>query len=891
MRFLTALCLLALLCTLPAAARPPVQRGEWEAAARAGTVSAQLHLGDVYFWGIGEPRDLGRALDWYLRAARQNHYRGWYMASLALAQRAGPGDGEQAVVYGSEAARLCAEQPDQQPPCDLSEIYRNIAIYQTALARYGDASATYNKALAAAQKDGTLADAETAALLQSRADLYTAMGRYEDALTGYQQALDLFRKAKGDETGEVANTLFGAAIALNRNKDNEKAVALYRESIRIYEALYGSGFPNIAYARANIGWALAEQKRYDEAYAESAAALPLVVGIDGENGLSTAYVLNNMGIIRERQGLHDAAIRLNLRAAAIYNRYPEATLDAKRWAYHSLALSYRAQGKLGPAILMGKLAVNAHQAIRAKNSDLTSDAASSLDTGWQDLYGDLSSMLVEAGRIAEAQYVLNLQKRQELVEFVRRDAAAASTDAAALTKHETEGSAALAHAMEQPVAIAAELDALSAKQANGTATAEEIVRIGTLNTALDKSYESFVAEVDTLLQASESEAAGARGEITALNLDYAADRQEMLKGFAKPTVLLQAASLGDTLHLFLTTKDISIHREVKISRAALSKKVFDALNAIAARDPGADALLAGLYDDLVRPVEADLRASGAEVIMLNLGGFLRYLPFAALKSDHGYLIEDYAIAFDTPAARTNFETADRKAATAAGFGVTAAHPGFSPLPGVASELEAIFKGHDDKGELTGAPLLDSDFTEDSLKAALKSRPRLLHVASHFKFVPGNETNSFLLLGNGDALTLEQIRKGRGFRFGGVDLLTLSACETARGGDGDGGEVESFGAIAQMNGASAVMATLWPIADEASGKLMADFYKGLVEDGLDKADALRRAQIAMLRGVDVETVKLTTRGATDGEEPVPVTAGITTRHPYYWSPYILMGNWL
>ena len=165
------------------------------------------------------------------------------------------------------------------------------------------------------------------------------------------------------------------------------------------------------------------------------------------------------------------------------------------------------------------------------------------------------------------------------------------------------------------------------------------------------------------------------------------------------------------------------------------------------------------------------------------------------------------------------------------------------------------------------------------------------MASHFKFVPGNETNSFLLLGNGDPLTLEQIRKTRGFRFGGVDLLTLSACETARGGDGDGGEVESFGAIAQMNGASAVMATLWPIADEASGRLMADFYKGLVEDGLDKASALRRAQIAMLRGVDVKSVKLTERGATDGEEPAAAAEGITTRHPYYWSPYILMGNWL
>ncbi len=205
------------------------------------------------------------------------------------------------------------------------------------------------------------------------------------------------------------------------------------------------------------------------------------------------------------------------------------------------------------------------------------------------------------------------------------------------------------------------------------------------------------------MSASASEEGDAQDEITSLNLDYAADRQEMLKGFTRPTVLLQAASLGETLHLFLTTKDISVHRQVKIARADMAKKVFAVLTAIEERSPEADALLAELYALLISPVEGDLLASRAEVVMLNLGGFLRYLPFAALKSDRGYLIEDYALVIDTPAARTKFESADRKDAEAAGFGVTAAHEGFSPLPGVARELEAIFEGSDAAGELAGAP--------------------------------------------------------------------------------------------------------------------------------------------------------------------------------------------
>ena len=291
---------------------------------------------------------------------------------------------------------------------------------------------------------------------------------------------------------------------------------------------------------------------------------------------------------------------------------------------------------------------------------------------------------------------------------------------------------------------------MTTKKQAGALSADEAARIAVLEAELDKSYEAFVSTVDGLLADSASEAPAVQDEITALNLDYAADRQELLRDMPRPTVLLQAASLDETLHLFLTAKDVSVHREVKISRADLSKKIFDALNAIEARDVAADDLLSELYGILVKPVEDDLKSSGTEVIMLNLGGFLRYLPFAALKSERGYLIEDYSIAMDTPAARTKFEVVDRNDAAAAGFGLTAAHPGFSPLPGVARELEAIFEGSDASGELAGAPMLDQSFTADSLKDALKKRPLFLHVASHFKFVPGNETDSFLLLGNGDS---------------------------------------------------------------------------------------------------------------------------------------------
>jgi len=89
-----------------------------------------------------------------------------------------------------------------------------------------------------------------------------------------------------------------------------------------------------------------------------------------------------------------------------------------------------------------------------------------------------------------------------------------------------------------------------------------------------------------------------------------------------------------------------------------------------------------------------------------------------------------------------------------------------------------------------------------------------------------------------------------------------------------------------------MATLWQIADESTAQLMADFYHGRVAEGLDKATALRRAQIAMIKG------KPTAEAASHSERAMTLVEGVepasdiapSTSHPYYWSAFILMGNW-
>ena len=186
----------------------------------------------------------------------------------------------------------------------------------------------------------------------------------------------------------------------------------------------------------------------------------------------------------------------------------------------------------------------------------------------------------------------------------------------------------------------------------------------------------------------------------------------------------------------------------------------------------------------------------------------------------------------------------------------------------------------------------------------QSLPRfpVLHVASHFQFTPGSEYLSYLVLGDGSRLSLADLNE---MDFNGVQLLTLSACDTATGGGRNerGSEVEGLGAAVQLAGAKAVLASLWQVSDTSTAQLMRRFYELRTRDNtLTTAQALRQAQLDMLRGTSVEkkpaagdTTKraaLPVLGPGEAEaKPFAADAAHPFAHPYFWAPFILMGNWL
>ena len=313
-------------------------------------------------------------------------------------------------------------------------------------------------------------------------------------------------------------------------------------------------------------------------------------------------------------------------------------------------------------------------------------------------------------------------------------------------------------------------------------------------------------------------------------------------------------------------------------------------------------LLPGKRSD--QTLEGELAIGRIDVLLWSLRGNLRYVPMGALYDGNRreYLIEKYQNAVFTRARKERFLVEPKPWTQGVGFGTATAYPGFAALPGVVNEISAIFGDpvQGQKGFFSGHVFLNQDFTRQMLLTLQQSKPPLVHIASHFKFQPGDSRNSFLLLGDGDRFSLHDMQQTPTL-FAGVDLLTLSACETAAQQSGaNGKEVDGFAELAQRLGASSVLATLWKVNDNGTSRLMREFYRLRQENpGALKPEILQQAQLNLLNGrhpAEIGRRIRRSRGTdvaeTDDEKsrmPFTPAAEAPFEHPYYWAPFVLFGS--
>lgn len=288
-----------------------------------------------------------------------------------------------------------------------------------------------------------------------------------------------------------------------------------------------------------------------------------------------------------------------------------------------------------------------------------------------------------------------------------------------------------------------------------------------------------------------------------------------------------------------------------------------------------------LYQLLIAPLEAELKAQNIDTLSFITDAGLRSMPLAALHDGENFIIQNYNIGLMPSLSLTDltYQDLSRVSALVAG---TSAFANQTSLPGVPVELGAI------ASKWRSKVLQDDAFSLDMLKDERQQSPYgIIHLATHGEFNVGNLSKSYLYFHN-ERLALDQLRT-IGLNRPSVELLTLSACQTALG---NRSAELGFAGFAILAGAKTSVASLWNVSDQASAGLMIEFYRQLQErQPTIKAEALREAQLAMLRGdIVVDGDQLRGLG---GAQQLPMELAIKGQtdfsHPYYWAAFSLVGS--
>lgn len=310
-----------------------------------------------------------------------------------------------------------------------------------------------------------------------------------------------------------------------------------------------------------------------------------------------------------------------------------------------------------------------------------------------------------------------------------------------------------------------------------------------------------------------------------------------------------------------------------------------------------------LYDWLIKPIEGELKQNQIKHLVFSLDRVTRYIPMSVLFDGKQYLIENYTIdnvvsaAFTDMGAKLPVGTQNNPVLA---MGLSNAVPGYNALPNVPAELDAIVQknSNDKQGIYPGNKFLNGAFDFKTLRDNLTGH-KILHLATHGAFVPGSADKSYLLLGTGEQLTIPKIDALTG--LSNIHLVVLSACETALSAPNqDGIEIANAANYFLKGGAKAVIASLWSVNDASTSLMMQQFYKNLAtgtsEKPMTKSEALRQTQLSLLQG------KITAKDAPQrGGLGVLSKPGVESTgnnssssnfsHPYYWAPFILIGNGL
>ena len=679
----------------------------------------------------------------------------------------------------------------------------NLGNAYDSLGQYQKAIDFYQQSLAVFKQIGNRNGEATS--LNNLGNAYDSLGQYQKAIDLYQQSLAVFKQI-GNRNGE-ATSLNNLGLAYNNFGQYQKAIDFFHQSLAIQKQIGDRN--GEALSINNLCLAYNNLEQYQKAIDFYQQSLAVFKQIGNHNGEATS--LNNLGGTYNNLGQYQKAIDFFQQSLAITKQIGDRNGEAT--SLNNLGATFNKLSQPEISILFYKQSVNIYETIRQDIKELRKEDQQLYTNTIASSYRALADLLIKQDRVMEALQILDLLKVQEIEDYLKNIKG-------------SDRSAKGVRLLEPEKAISDKLLAVS----------------------FDNSKEINSQIANQIQQIPKS-------EINKV--------PEYLQKISQGNVLIYPLILRDRLEIILfSPSTLPIHRTVKISKEKLEELIVE--YRVELRDATSEDVKASskaLYEVLIKPIESELVTAKVDTILYAPDGILRYVPLAALYDGKQWLIEKYRISnlisyslFDFSA-----KTKTQPNILAGAFGGKAGEKkyGQDGLPATIKEVQAIANSFQNSVTLT-----EERFSRQAVESQFKDR-NILHLATHAEFNAGVPDKSFIIFGNGDKIRLNEISD---WQIPNVELIVLSACQTGTGTLGNGVEILGFGYQVQKAGAKNAIASLWKVNDAGTEALMAAFYNELQKGDVTAAEALRRAQISLIKLGNY-------------------------KHPFYWSAFFAIGNGL
>ncbi|HUJ11124.1 MAG TPA: CHAT domain-containing protein [Verrucomicrobiae bacterium] len=725
-------------------------------------------------------------------------------------------------------------------------------------------------------------------------------GAFEDAARHWQKALQFFNAAK-DRAGEI-DAAIQLATAYESLGQTKLAIEQLTGALALAERIEDR--ERLVRAKGEIGLAYSTTRRTE--LAETNLLEALAMARQDQDWNEVAAIDNNLGGLRVAQGRFAEALNAFRESATLARQNQNQLLTAKALA--NSASAAQGAGMLDDAAKFNATALLQVQALSPSHDQaylliLCGQTYRQLSRPESDLRGhfvsDAAGIYNQAYRLAEkigdkraASYALGYLGQLYEDEGRDRDALVLTRRAAflaqqtqtmdALFRWEWQTARLLKDQDNRTEAITAYREAVATLQMVRTDLTVGCRTCPTQSSFRDTFGSVYFELADLLLQEADNlkdpnevqqkllEARDTVEQLKSVELeDYLQDecvslvrsRSTPVENVAPDTAVLYLIPLPDRTEVLVGFDSGLTRFKVPVGIDQLTAEVRDFRRNLETRTTFEYLIQAQhLYNWLIRPIRDELATRHVQTLVFVPDGALRTIPLAALYDGRHFLVNDFAVAVSPGLTLTDASTAPRVHPRLLLAGLSQGVQGFSPLdyvPQEVRELQSLYRTD---------TLMNREFSDSKLKREFEQEQyALVHIASHAQF--NRQEDQTYILTYDAKLTLNDLEgliRPSEFRGRPVELLTLSACQTAAGDDR---AALGLAGVAVKAGARSALATLWFVNDEASTVLVSEFYSQWRGGGdISKARALQLAQQKML-------------------------ADKRYRHPCYWAPYLVIGNWL